>query len=259
MCTNCGDHRSHILRLCQRAAKTVRPFAIALISMLVTTQLPAQTFTVLYSFKGAPDAANPMAGLVMDGGGNLYGTTSAGGASNNGTVFKLNIMGEVVLYSFCPKTNCADGAFPIAGLLRDKAGILYGTTSGGGTSGQGVVFKLAMSGKESVLHRFAGNLKDGANPQAGLIRDAASNLYGTAAYGGSFGDGIVFKLTNTGKETVLYNFTGGVDGGNPQYGSLLLNAAGTLYGTTSTGGSFSCGGSDGCGAVFKFGKGKESV
>jgi len=260
MYTNCARHRSLILRLCQPAAKAVRTFAFALASMLVTTQsLPAQTFTVLYSFKGVPDAANPMAGLVMDGSGNLYGTTSAGGASNNGTVFKLNITGEAVLYSFCARSNCADGASPVAGLHRDKAGILYGTTSGGGTSGQGLVFKLNAHDKETVLHTFAGNLKDGAFPVAGVISDTASNLYGSTSSGGIYGDGIVFKLTKTGKETVLYDFTGGVDGGNPQYGSLLRDAAGNLYGTTSTGGSFSCGGSDGCGTVFKFGKGNETV
>jgi uncharacterized repeat protein (TIGR03803 family) len=228
--------------------------------MLVATQsVPAQTFTVLYSFKGVPDAASPMAGLVMGGRGNLYGTTSAGGTSNNGTVFKLGTTGEAVLYSFCIRTNCADGAFPVAPLLRDKTGNLYGTTSNGGISGNGVVFKLDASGKESVLHRFAGHLKDGNNPQAGLIRDAASNLYGTTTYGGSFDDGIVFKVNKAGKETVLYDFTGGMDGGNPQYGSLRRDATGNLYGTTYTGGSFSCGGSDGCGTVFKLDLGKETV
>jgi uncharacterized repeat protein (TIGR03803 family) len=201
-----------------------------------------------------------MAGLITDGRGNLYGTTSAGGASNNGTVFKLDITGETVLYSFCASRNCTDGAFPGAGLLLDKAGNLYGTTLSGGTSGHGVVFKLAASGKERVLHGFAGNRMDGTSPQAGLITDPAGNLYGTTTYGGSFDDGIVFKLNKAGKETVLHNFTGGADGGNPQYGSVVRDAAGNLYGTTYTGGSFSCGGGDGCGTVFKLDKtGKEIV
>ena len=253
--------RRRILRLCQRAANAVLGFTTMLAPMLVPAQsAPAQTFTVLYSFKGVPDGAYPVAGLVMDGKRNLYGTTSGGGASNNGTLFKLDATGkEAVLYSFCMRTNCADGASPVAPLLRDKGGILYGTTSNGGTSGNGVVFKLDVSGKETVLHRFAGDPKDGATPQAGLIRDGANNLYGTTSYGGSFGDGMVFKLNKANKETVLYDFTGGMDGGNPQYGRLVRDSAGNLYGTTLTGGSFSCGG-DGCGTVFKLNKaGKETV
>jgi uncharacterized repeat protein (TIGR03803 family) len=258
---NSGHHGSWTSRLCQRAANAVLVFSVVLAPLLVATQsVPAQTFTVLYSFKGGRDGAYPMSGLVRDGRGNLYGTTSAGGASNNGTVFKLDATGtEAVLYSFCMRTNCADGALPVAGLLRDKVGNLYGTASGGGTSGNGVVFKLDASGKETVLRRFAGDPKDGAYPQAGLIQDAAGNLYGTTTNGGSFGDGIVFKLDKAGKETVLYHFTGGVDGGDPQYGRLVRDPAGNLYGTTYTGGSFSCGG-DGCGTVFKLNKaGKETV
>ena len=147
----------------------------------------------------------------------------------------------------------------MAGLLRDKAGNLYGTAAAGGTSGNGVVFKLDTSGKQTVLHKFAGDPRDGAFPQAGLIRDAVGNLYGTTTYGGRFGDGTVFKLNAAGKETALYDFTGAGDGGNPQLGSLVADGQGNLYGTTSTGGLFSCG-SDGCGVGFRLDKaGKETV
>jgi uncharacterized repeat protein (TIGR03803 family) len=258
---NNEHHRSWIARLCQRAVNAVLVFAVVLASLLVSTQSsPAQAFTVFYSFKGGHDGAYPMSGLVMDGRGNFYGTTSGGGASNNGTVFKLDATGrEAVLYNFCMRTNCVDGAFPVAPLLRDKAGALYGTTSNGSTFGNGVVFKLDARGKQTVLHKFAGDPKDGAYPQAGLIQDVAGNLFGTTTFGGRFGDGIVFKLDKVGKESVLYHFTGGMDGGDPQYGRLVRDAAGNLYGTTYTGGSFSCGG-DGCGTVFKLDKtGKEIV
>jgi uncharacterized repeat protein (TIGR03803 family) len=134
-----------------------------------------------------------------------------------------------------------DGAIPYAGVVRDRAGNLYGTTNQGGGSGLGTVFKLDKNGKETVLHRFSG-LPDGALPGAGLILDAAGNLYGTTAAGGS-GAGTVFKLDSKGNETVLYHFPRGVDGSIPQAG-LIRDAAGNLYGTTTNGGA-------GHGVVFK--------
>jgi uncharacterized repeat protein (TIGR03803 family) len=258
--SNSGQYHNCIFRLCQRATNVIPVFVFMLAPMLLAMpSARAQAFTVLYSFKGGHDGAYPFAGLVKDSRGNLYGTTSSGGASNNGTVFRLDTKGrETVLYSFCKRINCADGAIPLASLLRDKAGNLYSTTSVGGTSGNGVVFMLDTSRKETVLHRFAGDPSDGAYPQAGLIRDAAGNLYGTTTWGGSFGDGVVYKLDKAGKETVLYVFTGAIDGGDPQYGSLVRDAAGNLYGTTYTGGAFSCG-SDGCGTVFKVDKARQET
>jgi uncharacterized repeat protein (TIGR03803 family) len=159
-------------------------------------------------------------------------------------LYKVDPTGkETVLYSFA---GGFDGAFPYAGLVRDVAGNLYGTTVYGGISracpsGCGVVFKLDPTGKETVLHSFAGGA-DGGNPLAGLVRDTAGNLYGTTSYGGDlsgcggFGCGVVFKLDPTGTETVLYSFTGGPDGGHPWAG-LVLDAAGNLYGTTYYGGA----------------------
>jgi uncharacterized repeat protein (TIGR03803 family) len=181
--------------------------------------------------------------MIADAAGNLYGTTIAGGPTNNGVVFKLTPAGvETVLYSF---TDSADGGTPQGSLLLDAQGNLYGTTARGGTfnttcpSGCGVVYKVTPAGKETVLYSFQG-LPDGNQPLAGLVRDSARNLYGTTAFGGvptsdfADGGGTVFKISPTGTETALYSFTGGADGGNPE-GPLLLKS-GTLYGSTEFGG-----------------------
>ena len=199
------------------------------------------TFTVLYSFKGGSDGANPHAGLIRDQAGNLYGTTVDGGAANSGTVFKLDATGtETVLHSF---TGAPDGVNPYAGLIRDTAGNLYGTTSAGGAAGHGTVFKLDTTGVETVLHSFTA-VPDGAAPYAGLVRDAAGNLYGTTTSGGA-GYGTVFKLDPTGTETVLHSFDGRGDGGI-LYAGVIRDTAGNLYGTTLYGGP-----SGGRGTVFK--------
>ena len=219
--------------------------------------------TVLYSFcseSNCTDGANPSAGLIQDAAGNLYGTTVAGGANSpegfgGGTVFKLDNTGQTVLYSFCSVggANCTDGEYPYAGLIQDAAGNLYGTTSQGGTHGGGTVFKLDNTGQETVLYTFCSvggaNCTDGEYPYAGLIQDAAGNLYGTTSQGGTHGGGTVFKLDNTGQETVLYTFcsVGGAnctDGDSPRAG-LIQDAAGNLYGTAFFGGAH------GGGTVFK--------
>jgi uncharacterized repeat protein (TIGR03803 family) len=137
-----------------------------------------------------------------------------------------------VLHSF---TGSPDGAAPFAGLLRDTAGNLYGTTVGGGSLGHGTVFKLDTASDESVLYSFTDF--DGAGPFAGLITDAAGNLYGTTRDGGNFGNGIVFKLDTSGKETVLHTFAC-ADGAGP-YAGLAIDAAGNLYGVT--GAALACG------------------
>jgi uncharacterized repeat protein (TIGR03803 family) len=213
---------------------------------------PAQapTYTLLYSFTGGTDGANPFAGLVRDAAGNLYGTTDGGGAGGAGVVFKLDIAGaETVLHSFIgPPT---DGGFPDAGLVRDAAGDLFGTTSFGGAFDAGVVFKLDKFGKEIMLHSFAGYPTDGANPYTVLVRDTAGNFYGTTLEGGPSGDGVVFKLNMAGYESVLFSFNGAMEGGNPG-GGLVRDAAGNLYGTTSYGGAGGCPFGQGCGVVFKF-------
>jgi len=193
--------------------------------------------TVLHSFTGGSDGEYPYASVIRDAAGNLYGTTYAGGASGLGTVFKIDTQAhETVLYSF---RGGADGEYPSAGLVRDAAGNLYGTTNSGGSSGGGIVFKISSAGKETVLHSFKGG-KDGEYPYASVIRDAAGNLYGTTYGGGASGWGTVFEIDPTGKETVLYTFTGAADGASPE-GGLVQDTAGHLYGTTKYGGAFGAG------------------
>jgi uncharacterized repeat protein (TIGR03803 family) len=211
--------------------------------------------TVLYSFAGFPDGQYPGAGVVRDASGNFYGTTGLGGIYNKGTVFKLSTTGvENVLRSFKART---DGKSPDR-LTQDASGNLYGTAALGGSAkcggtGCGVVFKLDVTGKETVLHRFTGGL-DGNGPFGGVIRDATGNLYGTTIWGGSakcrVGCGVVFKLSTTGKLTVLHSMKGAADGRNPR-GGVIRDAEGNLYGTTSEAGDFSCGQGQACGVVFK--------
>jgi uncharacterized repeat protein (TIGR03803 family) len=219
--------------------------------------------TVLHTFIGSPvDGAVPVAGVVRDSVGNLYGTTSSGGAYGNGVVFKLDRTGkQTVLHAF---TGGADGGDPLGDLILDGAGNLYGTTFYGGTGcgiGCGVVFKLNKAGKLTLLHTFTGT-PDGQDPHAGLLRDPAGNLYGTTSNGGAHGWGTVFKLDKTGKETILYSFTGGVDGGRTRGSGLVWDPAGNFYGTTYSGGIGSCHDNygAGCGVVFRVSKtGKETV
>jgi uncharacterized repeat protein (TIGR03803 family) len=157
--------------------------------------------TVLYSFKGGADGLQPVAGFVRDEAGNLYGTTLSGGdpgcegGFGCGVVFKMDGAGnETVLYTF---TGGADGNSPYAGLIRDDAGYLWGTTVLGGTHGSGTVYRVDPSGNEIVLHSFAGG-SDGAGPYAGVIRDLAGNFYGTTNSGGDLtcagGCGTVYKI-----------------------------------------------------------------
>ena len=209
--------------------RTASGSALAVAALLLTfvPAALAQTETVLYTFLGGEDGATPLAGLVRDAKGNLYGTTSNGGTYNVGTVFKVSPDGtEKVLHTF---TGGVDGGSPQASLILDSVGNLYGTSSFGGTFGSGNVFKVTPSGTEIVLYSFK-NGTDGASPLASLIRDANGNLYGTTFSGGTSSRGTVFEVTSNGKERVLYNFTGGTDGGSPWGG--LLKVGGVLYGTT---------------------------
>jgi uncharacterized repeat protein (TIGR03803 family) len=187
-------------------------------------------YSVLHTFTG-PDGAGPyLAGVVVDGAGNLYGDASGGGQAGGGTVFKINAMGqESTIYSF-PGT---DGNNPSAGITRDSLGNSYGTTQHGGPHAAGTVFKIDHKGRESILYNFSGGA-DGAYPQGGVVKDSAGNLYGTAAGGGSGGQGVVFKLDTRGHQTVLYNFSG-ADGAYPN--DVIMDATGNLYGTTEGGGT----------------------
>jgi uncharacterized repeat protein (TIGR03803 family) len=197
--------------------------------------MPAQrTEKVLHNFEFALGGQTPEAGLARDSAGNLYGTTVEGGVYGHGVVFKIDSSGhETLLHSF----NGADGIYPIAGVTLDSAGNIYGTASSGGALGYGVVYKLDKSNSANVLHSFSGGV-DGLSPVGAVTLDAAGNIYGTTA--GSTEDccGTVFKIDASGQETVLYNFSGGADGSTPQAG-VVLDAAGNLYGTTLAGGTSS--------------------
>lgn len=217
--------------------------------------------TVLYSLVGAYEGGS-YAGLTFDKVGNLYGTTNGGSCFGGGTVFKLSPRKQddwyyTLLYKF--SQGGKDGACPSASVVFDPAGNLYGTTPYGGDYDAGVVFKLAPRAhgqwQETVLHSF--NINDGAQPYAGLVRDAEGNLYGTLVYGGRNGLGSVFKLTPTKHgqgpewaiEKILLSFNG-VDGIYPFTG-LTFDAAGNLYGATYYGGNLSDCDYTGCGVIFE--------
>jgi hypothetical protein len=216
--------------------------------------------STLYAFQAFEIAANP--GPVFDGKGNLYGSwyqLYACGTLGCGTVFQLQRSGkrwqETSLFDF---SGGGYGGEPMAGVILDKQGNLYGTGAEGGNN-WGIAFELKLSKghwTESVLHNFcsSNNCADGATPQSPLVFDSAGNLYGTAEAGGtgcSFNQscGVVFKLTpsRTGwKESVLHNFKGKPDGSNPSAG-LTLDGKGNLFGVTPAGGA----GKKGYGTVFE--------
>ena len=226
-------------------------------SVVVPTPSPAQTFKVLHIFHG-PNGEGPTGQLARDKAGNLYGTTQAGGAgkcqgsfdNTCGTAFMLDKTGKQVwLHSF----NGKNGFGPLAGLIRGPGGNLYGTTYLGGDTnryalGCGTVFKLHANGTEKLLYQFPGT-PDGWFPKGPLARDAAGNLYGTTQQGGAFGSGYgtIYKVDKTDTETVLYSFTGGLDGCSPT--GVVLDAAGNLLGATGGGGD--PGNCTGYGVIFK--------
>jgi uncharacterized repeat protein (TIGR03803 family) len=231
--------------------------------------------SILHSFDGV-DGQWPDGRLVLDKDGNLFGTTFVGGTPEGGscthgcgTVFELDKSGkERVLYAF---TGGADGSNPDSGLVQDPQGNLYGTTASGGdltaclNLGCGTVFKIDKTGKETVLHAFAGGA-DGDYPLGDLIIGQGGNLYGTTLSGGDdscFGGcGVVFKIDPNASETILYAFVMGADGWAP-FSGVVQDAAGILYGTTSVGGEPSAcyeNGGNGCGTVFKLDlEGNETV
>jgi uncharacterized repeat protein (TIGR03803 family) len=297
---NCGTV-SFFSRICEANFSSAGRNLLALVFLSWLTAASqtasAQTFSVMYTFQGGSDGANPVAGLIIDSAGNLYGTTQHGGGTGGyGTVFRVSKKGtETLLHNFSFETP--DGNHPVAGLTRDSKGNLYGATPYGakpnagvvfeltptlagpwtetllytfndeadggsplggvvldpkgnlygttfatnGTSPRGVVFKLTLSPTppwtETVLHSFEME-PDGLGPEAGLVRDAKGNLYGTTASGGhGEGYGVIFKVDNKNQETVLYTFTGFFPDGIAPAASLIGDAQGNLYGTAPAGGA----------------------
>ncbi len=209
------------------------------------------TEAVIYGMKGGNYGSNPATGLVMDSAGAVYGT-AGGGRYGGGVVFKLTppASGQTawtyaVLHSF---GNTGDGSEPRQ-IAIDSTGTIYGTTRGGGPNWAGTVYQLTPppSGSSiwgyAIIHDFPDGTANGYNPYAGVLIDTDGSLYGTTADGGTTGYGTVFKLTppaagsTTWTQTLLKSFAGGSDGANPHAG-LVKDAAGYLYGSTSTGGSY---------------------
>jgi uncharacterized repeat protein (TIGR03803 family) len=220
-------------------------------------------FKALHQFNGN-DGQYPVGTVIRDKAGNLYGTASGGGSHNLGIVYKISANGTFsTLHAFTGGTT--DGGTPESGIVMDENGNLYGTTWEGGSGscsqglpGCGTVYKIAPDGTETVLYSFTGGA-DGGAPRATLAVDASGDLYGTTYWGGDpgcssgGGCGVVFKVAPNGKETTLYTFTGGNDGGNP-YAGVIVDGAGNLYGTASVAGAY------GYGTIFKVaGDGTEST
>jgi uncharacterized repeat protein (TIGR03803 family) len=229
--------------------------AICTLTLFVTST-NAQTFATLHIFEGSPtDGSYPEAPLVQATNGNLYGTTFTGGASASGTVFKITPDGTLTtLYSFCSQSSCTDGEFP-DWLVQATDGDFYGTTGGGGSNGDGTVFKINASGTLTTLHSFDGT--DGDSPN-GLFQATDGNFYGTTYTGGASASGTVFKITPDGALTMLYSFcsqSGCADGSGP-FAPLVQASNGDFYGTTAVGGFISAAcaklnGDVGCGTIFK--------
>jgi uncharacterized repeat protein (TIGR03803 family) len=233
---------------------------VAILAVLVvvcaTTGALAQESTI-FQFDNK-DGFDPLAGLVSDSAGNLYGTTFYGGDFQSGTAFKLTPNNgswtETVLYNF--NGTGIEPFWPNTRLAIDASGNLYGTTFFGGGYEVGSVFMLSptTSGqwREKTLHSFQPQTNDGTYPHGGVMVDAAGNVYGTTGGGGKYGDGIVYELVPNGSggfsEKVLHAFQG-TDGATP-HASLIMDNSGNLYGTTVSGGNSSaC--QDGCGTVYQ--------
>jgi uncharacterized repeat protein (TIGR03803 family) len=223
--------------------------------------LPAQTLKTIVNFDNI-DGANDRSAVVQATDGNLYGTTESGGDRSYGTFFKISPGGTLTsLYSFCSDATCTDGQFP-SGVIQATDGNFYGTTGTGGAYdcfstyiGCGTVFKISSTGTLTTLHDFDGS--DGYSPGAGLIQATDGNFYGTASGGGAnmcsggLGCGTLFKITPSGRLTVLYNFcsqSNCADGWAPD-AALVQASDGSLYGTTHSGGT------NGLGTIFRIAQG----
>ena len=222
--------------------------------VLLASAAWAQVGSVLYSFTGSKDGANPQSKLLMLPDGSLVGTTTAGGANGEGEVFQLTPGGRLgwtlsILHDF--KAG-ADGDLPAAGVIRDRQGNLYGTVYQGGAFGHGAVYELVKNSDgtytNNVIYSFTGG-DDGGQPVSEVIFDKSGNLYGTTSLDGKYGQGVVFKLTPNGDgtwtETVLHAFVSQSNDAQGPGGALVFDAAGNLYGVSVQGGTA------GLGAVYQ--------
>ena len=227
--------------------------ALSVLAMLALPSAHAQTFTVLHTFTGGGDGANPDSGVTLDSAGNVYGTTFEGGfthgscASGCGTVFKLtHANGHTVLQTIYAFQGLQDGAAPGASMVFGPDGALYGTTLQGGAGDIGSVFRLTPQPSlcRSIScswldshYSFPAGYMDGSPSAGALIFDNFGNMYGTAGFGGAGNCGLVYEMSQRGgtwTETILYNF----DEPTPcePIGGVIFDASGNLYGTTTRGG-----------------------
>jgi uncharacterized repeat protein (TIGR03803 family) len=219
------------------ALKSLSQFiVIVVVSAFAWATAHAQTFTVLYNLTGGTDGATPQANVILDSEGNIYGTTVFGGDMNCpintigcGTVFKIDTSGnETVLHAF----DATDGASPLAGLVRDSQGNLYGTAGYNGLNSGGILFKLDPNNVFTVLYNF-GNFFDGNHPQ-GLSIDRSGNLFGVTTSGGSHYDGgTLFVFTSNAAFYVLHRFHGGKMDASIPTGPPFIDSLGNLYGVAS--------------------------
>jgi uncharacterized repeat protein (TIGR03803 family) len=242
--------------------RPIVPSLSLIMALLMIAPIAVGQEQVLHSFENnGKDGRGPWSGLVFDGVGDLYGTTSLGGKSGAacggqgcGMVFELTPhegrWGRNELYCFRESTG--SGATPLAGVILDSDGNIYGTTQAGGHYQTGTVFKLTpgTDGKwqQAILHSFSNKDGDGSYPIGNLIFDTSGNLYGTTSGGGEYLSGTVFELTpgTNGQwvETLLYSFcpiAGCPDGANPT-SNLIFDSSGNIYGTTAGGGAQQSGG-----------------
>jgi uncharacterized repeat protein (TIGR03803 family) len=206
-------------------------------------------YKTLYSFcsqPNCPDGEYPPAALAKASNGHFYGVTQEGGANGSGTAFEITPSGNLTtLYSFCAEPHCADGGLPKGGLVQDRNGNFYGTTTQGGTNGLGTVFEMSPTGQLRVLYSVCSvaNCADGFSPVAALIQATNGEFYGIMSHGGAQGVGTVFELTPTGSLRTLYSLCSlpACSDGEYPSASLVQATSGMLYGTVTSGGSHGSG------------------
>ena len=233
------------LRL-RKIASTIFAFCVWAAAIVSPTKTK---FTSLVRFDGTNGSSPYYESLVQGTDGNLYGTTTYGGASEQncygdscGTVFKITPAGALTtLHQF----DFTDGGLPEAGLVQTTDGDFYGAAAIGGSSGSGTIFKITPAGKLTTLYEFQ-NSTDGANPLGALVQARSGFFYGTTSYGGGYcACGTVFKVTSAGTLTTLHTFVGGGSEGNYPEAGLVQGTDGNFYGTTAYGGA------NGYGTIFK--------